>query len=288
MSDRMTVLAIDDSSIILAAIEQELKKQYEVVTVNSGARAVRYLSKEKPDLILLDVQMAFMDGIETLKEIRAMENGAATPVIMLTSKQDRGTVLEGTRLGILDYVLKPFDGSDLLARIEKALKRAGTIPMEDDELYAIVRAVHADIRSGNVKNAIMKCDEILSFKIDGEILGRVQNARTRLRTDDMATAERMVARVMKLLERTVSAGAAFKCPIDTAEVKEKLLHVLGGLKDYRVMETSRQLEDLMQYELPAAVEESCAAAQECLDEFDDGAAEELIQKALEALDREVV
>lgn len=288
MSDKMTILAVDDNSINLATIEQELKNKYEVVTVNSGARAVRYLNKEKPDLILLDVQMALMDGIETLKEIRALENGATIPVIMLTSKKDKDTVIEGTKLGILDYVLKPFDGRNLLSRIEKALKRAGTIPMEDKELYDIVKAVQADIQSGNIKNAIMKCDDILSFKIDEEIFGRMQNAKTRLRTDDVTTAERMVARVMKLLERTVSGGAASRYPIGIEDIKARLIHVLGELKNYRVREASQKLDEMMQYALPAAVRDVCAEAQGRLDEFDDGAAEELVQKALAELKQDPV
>ena len=87
--DRMKILAVDDNIINLATIEQELKDKYEVITVNSGARAIRYINKEKPDLVLLDVQMALMDGIETLKEMRTMENGATIPVIMLTSKRTR-------------------------------------------------------------------------------------------------------------------------------------------------------------------------------------------------------
>ena len=68
MEDKLKILAVDDNGVILATIEEELKELYDVITVNSGARALRYLSQEKPDLILLDIQMALMDGIETLKE----------------------------------------------------------------------------------------------------------------------------------------------------------------------------------------------------------------------------
>ena len=128
MERKMCILAIDDNIINLATIEQELKSKYEVITVNSGARAIRFLSREKPDLILLDVQMAVMDGIETLGKIRTMKNGATIPVIMLTSKKDRVTVIEGTKLGILDYVVKPFDSQDLHNRIERALRKAGVLP----------------------------------------------------------------------------------------------------------------------------------------------------------------
>ena len=118
-------MAVDDNIINLATIEQELKSKYEVITVNSGARAVRFLSREQPDLVLLDIQMAVMDGLETLRKIRNLKNGSSIPVIMLTSKKDKDTVIEGSKLGIMDYVIKPFDSQDLHNRIERALKRAG-------------------------------------------------------------------------------------------------------------------------------------------------------------------
>jgi len=120
---KMRILAVDDNSISLAAIEQELKKEYEVIPVNSGARALQYLRRERPDLILLDIQMAQKDGIETLKEIRQMERCWGIPVIMLTSKQDKATVVETSKLGIYDYVIKPFKGEDLHNRIDRALKK---------------------------------------------------------------------------------------------------------------------------------------------------------------------
>ena len=126
MEDKMaTILAVDDSPINLATIEQKLKDSYEVIPVNSGFRALQYLKSEKtPDLILLDIRMAEMDGIETLKEIREMRGGADIPVIMLTSQNDKGSIMESQKLGIYDYVLKPFDTADLLDRIRRALQKA--------------------------------------------------------------------------------------------------------------------------------------------------------------------
>ena len=120
--EKLRILAVDDNSISLAAIEQELKKEYEVIPVNSGSRALQYLRREKPDLILLDIQMAQKDGIETLRQIREMEKCKETPVIMLTSKQDKTSVVETSKLGIYDYILKPFQGEDLHKRIDRVLK----------------------------------------------------------------------------------------------------------------------------------------------------------------------
>lgn len=125
MSNKSRILAVDDNAISLKAIDQALKNEYEVITVNSGDRAIRYLLGERPDLILLDIQMANKDGIETLKEIRTMKNGEDIPVIMLTSKNDKETIIESTKLGINDYVLKPFDSIKLQERISQTLKKAG-------------------------------------------------------------------------------------------------------------------------------------------------------------------
>ena len=279
-NNKMRILAVDDNIINLATIEQELKDKYEVVTVNSGARAIRFLNKEKPDLILLDVQMALMDGIETLKEIRTMEGGALIPVIMLTSKKDRETVIEGTKLGIMDYVLKPFDSQDLHARIDRALKKVGVLPVEDKELYENVKDVQTELQGGSLRNALLKMAELLSFKIDEEIFGRIQNAKARLRANDEKTAERLINRVMKMLERTVATETEAKFPISAGEMNARLLYVLNDLQNFKVKEASQKLEDLMRYDIPEAVGKICASAQERLDEFDDEAAEELIQKAL--------
>ena len=271
---------MDDNIINLATIEQELKNKYEVITVNSGARAIRYLNKEKPDLILLDIQMALMDGIETLKEIRTMENGAAIPVIMLTARKDKETVIEGTKLGILDYVLKPFDSQDLHMRIDKALKRVGALPVDDKELYDNVLEVQTELNKSNAKNAILKIEEILSFKIDEEIFGRMQNAKARLRANDEATANRLIGRVLKILEKTVATEQTSKFPISAGEINARLLYVLNDLQNYKVKDAAQKLEELMKYDIPPAIEETCVSAQGRLDEFDDGAAEELIQQAL--------
>ena len=97
---RKRILAVDDAATILLRITDALEKYYDVVTVNSGARALRFLEQEKPDLILLDIRMVPKDGFETLREIRAME---------------------GIKLGISDYVLKPFTPNDLLERIQRVL-----------------------------------------------------------------------------------------------------------------------------------------------------------------------
>ena len=115
------VLAVDDAAIILSRITDALGKHYDVVTVNSGARALKYLDSNKPDLILLDIRMPVRDGFEILREIQTMEDRADIPVIMLTGMESKRYVMEGINLGIRDYVLKPFAPDDLLERVQRVL-----------------------------------------------------------------------------------------------------------------------------------------------------------------------
>ena len=118
------ILAVDDTAITLMRISNTLRDDYEVITVNSGVRALKYLEEEeKPDLILLDIQMAQKDGIETLREIRSMKGRADIPVIMLTGVEDKDIVLTSAKLGICDYVLKPFSSEELLDRIRRVFQQ---------------------------------------------------------------------------------------------------------------------------------------------------------------------
>ena len=126
------ILAVDDAAIVLTRIADTLHNDFDVFTVNSGVRALKFLEQIKPDLILLDIQMAHKNGIETLREIRAMKNRADIPVIMLTGVEDKESVLASFKLGICDYILKPFSSDDLLKRIRMVFDPESRT---DTELY---------------------------------------------------------------------------------------------------------------------------------------------------------
>lgn len=121
-SGKKCILAVDDAPFILSRITDVLEKHYNMVTVNSGARALKYLDKNKPDLILLDIRMPICDGFEILRKIRAMEDRADIPIIMLTAMEDKQSVMKGIEMGICDYILKPFAPDDLLERVQRVLE----------------------------------------------------------------------------------------------------------------------------------------------------------------------
>ena len=121
-NSKKRILAVDDTAIILTRISNTLGEDYDVITVNSGIRALKYLEQGRADLILLDIQMSQKDGIETLREIRAMKDCAHIPVIMLTGMEDKDFVLASAKLGIRDYILKPFCSDDLIKRIRRVFE----------------------------------------------------------------------------------------------------------------------------------------------------------------------
>lgn len=283
MEKKLRILAVDDSSINLAMIEQELKNTYEVITVNSGMRALRYLKQEKPDLILLDIQMASMDGIETLKDIRELKNGESIPVIMLTSQRDTNSLIESSKLGIYDYVLKPFQSQDLLDRISRTLTKAGVIPVENDELYKNIWEVQKELRTKNTKSAFSKLNLILNYNMDEEISGRLQAAKSKLIAGDAENARRMLRRILKILQQNGESGKFPRTPVSLSQLNTELLNVLGALENFNIRDAASVLEALLKYDIPLKIEELCEDAQEYLNEFDDGAAEELIREALREL-----
>ncbi len=116
------VLVVDDERTLLHFMEQYLVQEgFEVVTVESGAKAVRLFYQERPDIVLLDVMMPGMDGWEVCARLREM---ADTPIVLLTAKDSEGDKLRGFRLGVDDYVTKPFSFAELAARIKAVLGRA--------------------------------------------------------------------------------------------------------------------------------------------------------------------
>lgn len=121
-NSKKCILAVDDTAIVLTRISEVLCGDYEVITVNSGARALKCLRERRPDLILLDIKMSPMDGIQTLQEIRTIRELADIPVIMLTGVEDKDIVMESAKLGICDYVLKPFSSGELLKRIRRVFE----------------------------------------------------------------------------------------------------------------------------------------------------------------------
>ena len=129
-----TVLIAEDDSEIRFALERILGYEgYRTVSVNDGAAAMGALDEHHPDLILLDVMMPFVDGTSVCRRIR--ERGDHTPVLMLTARHAVADRVEALDAGADDYVVKPFELEELLARLRALLRRASG-QSSDDVLVA--------------------------------------------------------------------------------------------------------------------------------------------------------
>lgn len=128
-----TVLIAEDDNEIRTALERILKYEgYAPIVVNDGAAALEAIDEHKPDVIVLDVMMPFVDGLTVCRRLR--ERGDRTPVMMLTARHEVSDRVAGLDAGADDYLAKPFDLEELLARIRALLRRV--LPDETEVLSA--------------------------------------------------------------------------------------------------------------------------------------------------------
>lgn len=118
-----TILAVDDEEENLLMVENTLSSEYKVIPVNSGTMAFRYLQKETPDLILLDIKMPQMDGFEVLNRLRQNAQWKTIPVIFLSSYHKIYSDAELMQSGVADYIGKPFDVGNMKNRIGSVMKQ---------------------------------------------------------------------------------------------------------------------------------------------------------------------
>ena len=135
------LLVDDDQTLLKFMRDYYVKEGYEVFTADRGEKALRAFYESRPDVVILDVMMPGMDGWEVCARLREL---ADIPVIMLTAKTGESDKLRGFRLGVDDYVTKPFSLAELQARIEAVLSRSG-LQQEASGEYR-VDDLHIDVR----------------------------------------------------------------------------------------------------------------------------------------------
>ena len=117
MDTKRTILSVDDSPINNKLIEAYFRRDYNVVSKESGQQALSWLENNIPDVILLDIMMPVMDGIEVLERIQANERLKEIPVIMVTAKTEMDSIKATLSLGAQDYVKKPIDFTELQTKV---------------------------------------------------------------------------------------------------------------------------------------------------------------------------
>jgi two-component system alkaline phosphatase synthesis response regulator PhoP len=178
-SIKRKILVVEDENAIRFLLRENLEYEgYEVFEAENGISALEIVEKSSPDLILLDLMLPLMSGMEVCKRLRS--TGNVVPVIMLTSRGQQMDKVIGLKAGADDYITKPFDILELCARIEALLRRSGK-PAESTKLFHIGK-VEVDFQSQTVRRNGEELEltrmesELLRYLIlnEGKILTREQ------------------------------------------------------------------------------------------------------------------
>ena len=130
MANKQTILIVDDEVNICELIRLYVEKEgYHAVLANDGQEAIEKFKSLSPDLILLDIMLPIKDGWQVCREVRAHGN---TPIIMLTAKGETFDKVLGLELGADDYIVKPFEPKELLARMKAVLRRSNNQAQEEE------------------------------------------------------------------------------------------------------------------------------------------------------------
>ncbi len=128
----LKVLTVDDSKTIRMIVKKAFKEySCEMFEAENGVEGLAVAAKEKPGLIVLDITMPVMNGIEMLEKLKREPELKDIPVIMLTAESGKDNVMQIVKMGVKDYMVKPFKGEDLIARVEKIIKLAPRVADED-------------------------------------------------------------------------------------------------------------------------------------------------------------
>ena len=153
---RNKILVVDDDLNICELLKLYLENEgYTVFTANDGQAAVDTFAAKTPDLVLLDIMLPKMDGWQVCREIR---KNSSAPIIMLTAKGETFDKVLGLELGADDYVTKPFDAKEVMARIKAVLRRTKG---EGEAAGAVKKVVVYDKLEINIENYEMKVDGVV-------------------------------------------------------------------------------------------------------------------------------
>ena len=210
-----TVLVVDDERNIVELARLYLAKEsYRVLWAHDGQQALELVQRERPDLVILDLMLPKLDGWEVCRRLR--QGGNEVPIIMLTARSDEVDRIVGLELGADDYVTKPFNPRELVARVKAVLRRTDPAPSAGRPVeFAGVRVDPArrEVRSGDeVLKLRSKEFDLLNTLVanQGLVLSREQLLDKVWGYDFYGDTRTVDVHVARLRERLASTGAAIE------------------------------------------------------------------------------
>jgi len=135
---KQKILAVDDEEDILELLRFNLTKEgFAVLCAASGEEGLKTAHSQRPDLILLDLMLPGMDGLEVAKRLKKEDATKDIPIIMVTAKGEEADIVTGLEVGAEDYITKPFSRKVLIARVRAVLRRKAAGPADDQEVVTV-------------------------------------------------------------------------------------------------------------------------------------------------------
>jgi DNA-binding NtrC family response regulator len=253
------ILLVDDVAANLRVLSAALEPEgYEILATHDGASALRVAAKARPDLILLDIMMPEMDGLETCRRLKQSEATRNIPIIFITARTEMECIVEGFRVGGVDYVTKPFQTEEVLSRVSTHLRLSRlTRELRDKNQALEVRTAELTAemqKRRKVETALQQADDKLAAfsnleaargqlasligaspamqKITGEIQRLHQFGQTSvLITGESGTGKELIARAIHFdSDRAKAPFVPVNCVAIPAELAESTLfgHVKGS------------------------------------------------------------
>ncbi len=148
---KKTVLVVDDEKDIVELVAYNLGREgYAVTRAHDGDQALQSISEKRPDLVILDLMLPGMSGFEVCRLIRKRPETEDLPIIMLTAKSESVDKITGLEIGADDYLTKPFDIRELVARVRAVLRRWESRPVAEDRENVSFRGLAIDFRTYEV------------------------------------------------------------------------------------------------------------------------------------------
>ncbi len=242
----LKVLTVDDSKTIRMIVKKAFK-QYdcEMFEAENGVEGLAAAAKEKPGLIVLDITMPVMNGIEMLEKLKSEPGLKDIPVIMLTAESGKDNVMQIVKMGVKDYMVKPFKGEELIGRVEKIMKLA--LKPTDDDTAGNGNKYFSQIEDVTVLALPLRVTRPISVEVDSNLQTKLkdmtESQKNKMILDLGKVAETnvsLIKLIISTLQRCQSAKVAVKV-VASPEQGEKLksFQETGGIPVVNTIEEAR-------------------------------------------------
>lgn len=232
----LKVLTVDDSKTIRMIVKKAFRTyDCELFEAENGVEGLASAAREKPGLIILDITMPVMTGIEMLEKLMSEPDLKNIPVIMLTAESGKDNVMQIVKMGVKDYMVKPFKGADLIARVEKIVKLK-PLP-EDDNPAGNGYKYFSQIQDLTVLAMPMRVTRPDSVEIEG-------NLQAKLKDMAASQSDKMVLDLGKVAETNVSLIRLIISTLQQCQTAKV---------NVKVVASSKQSEELKSFQETAGI-----------------------------------